>query len=440
MKWETSVPVVESRTLPPDPAVMKGIGLNHSLSSAIADLVDNSLDASATRVLIRLVRDRARLASLLVIDDGEGIHPEDMDRAMTVGGRRKYREGDLGRFGLGLKAASLGQADSLTLLSGRNGKSAGRRWTVKGAESAFTCDVVDHSFAKKHLRRGWGQIPAQGVGTVVRWDHVRAFPASNVALDTDRFLEQSVRDLTGWLGLVFHRMIASRDVDIEVDIEDATTGERLSVTPVTAIDPFGYLRSPRGGYPIDIPLSFGKAVVTLNCHIWPPRSPLPGFRLRGGTVKNEGFYFYRNRRLLQVGGWNGYSLPRKPLQLARIRVDLDGKLDRLFGMNPEKTSVVNHPEGFLEQVGDSGLRGRDQLRRLPDGGRGGFPEVARVWHDTQEGRATRSGFCPASGRTVGRELEFIGGEEPISIRWVSLGDGVFFSVDLEGRRLLLDRR
>jgi hypothetical protein len=438
--WEESVPVVESRTLPPDPAVMQGIGLNHTLPSAIADLVDNSLDAKADRVLIRFVRDGARLVALLVVDNGEGIAPDKIDLAMTVGGRREYQPGDLGRFGLGLKAASLGQADSVTVMSSHARSFVGRRWTVHGAARGFQCDVVDKDFSSRSIRRDWGTLSADQAGTVVRWDKVRSFPSSANPQNTDRYLDSTVYELTEWLGLVFHRILSNESVSIEVDVEDATSGERTSLTPVVPIDPFGYLRSPRTPYPVRIPLEFDDATLELHCHIWPPRSPLRGFRLHGGSVEeHEGFYYYRNDRLLQVGGWNGYSLPRRPLQLARVSIHLDGNVSRLFEMNPEKTRVISHPEGFFEKLETArtaeGISFAEYLHAAEE-------VYKRSSKDAQARRKVippGQGFAPAVRGVTARELDFIAGEDPIAIRWVDL-EGVLFSVDLEGRKLLLNKR
>src|SRR4051794_2885785 len=95
--WRQEVPTEGSVELPPDRRALDALGRNHSLETALADLVDNSIDAGASRVLIRFVRDGARLVGLYVVDNGHGITPDDIDDAMTVGGRRSYTGSDLGR-------------------------------------------------------------------------------------------------------------------------------------------------------------------------------------------------------------------------------------------------------------------------------------------------------------------------------------------------------
>src|ERR1700735_1171529 len=122
-EWNPHVPTDGSVELIPDPRALDALGRNHSLETALADLVDNSIDAAASKVLIRFVADRGRLVALYVVDKGIGISPEAIDTAMTIGGSRKYGTDDLGRFGLGLKAASFSQAGSVTVMS----RSPGRR-------------------------------------------------------------------------------------------------------------------------------------------------------------------------------------------------------------------------------------------------------------------------------------------------------------------------
>src|SRR3954449_11844292 len=92
------IPTTGTIVLPPAPRSLEALGRNHTLEAALAELVDNSVDAGARHVLIRFVRDGDRLVRLLVIDDGTGMSNERIDVAMTVGGARTYDDGEIGRF------------------------------------------------------------------------------------------------------------------------------------------------------------------------------------------------------------------------------------------------------------------------------------------------------------------------------------------------------
>jgi len=231
---------------------MQSLGRNHAFETAIADVVDNSVDAGAQNTLIRFVRDGDRLIGLLVVDDGHGMNEKQLDVAMTIGGRRKYGPRDLGRFGLGLKAASFGQARSLTVVS-RAARSAavGRRWQLGRAKNQFLCDVVDRDFAERLLGRDW-DLPRSRTGTVVRWDEVGGFPSVSDQAVVDRFLTSTITKLRQHLGLVYHRLLGHGLTHIYVDVEDVESGGVALRYEIEPLDPFNYLRPGRPGYPVTL--------------------------------------------------------------------------------------------------------------------------------------------------------------------------------------------
>lgn len=427
MAWDDDVQVVGSTVLSPEPRLMEAIGLNHKLETAVADLVDNSIDAGAERILVRFVRGEERLVGLCVVDNGRGMSDVEIDTAMTVGGQRAYASGDLGHFGFGLKAASLGQADSLTLVSRTSAsKACGRRWLSHKAASTFECEVLSDDSAKLVLDRNWGM--ATETGSVVRWDAVRAFPRSRRADTTNRYLEDTLVRLRSHLGLVFHRILSRGTVAIVLDVEDLSIGESSAPLPVEPIDPFGYIKSGAPGYPRSLSFRVGDADVDLRLHIWTPRSQLDGFRPgRIGPLDAQGFYFYRNDRVLQAGGWNGVVHPDRKYQLARVAVDIDDRLVKQIAMNPEKTAVRLSPDfvAAIEASATDGSTFADYLER-----------ATLTYQASQKRTRTRPkvippgrGFAPAIRKAVSGELDFVHGREPIDIRWDDFADDSFFDVD-----------
>ncbi len=117
MADEADFETVGYRSVPPDPGVLRAIGLNHAFESAVADLVDNSIDANARNVLIRFVLHGGLVDRLLVVDDGAGMDESQIDGAMQLGRAKSESLGALGHFGMGLKSASFSQASVLTVLS-----------------------------------------------------------------------------------------------------------------------------------------------------------------------------------------------------------------------------------------------------------------------------------------------------------------------------------
>ena len=435
--WPGEVEVVGSTVIPPDPQILEAIGLNYALEAAVADLVDNSIDAGAANVLIRFVRRGASLISLCVIDNGRGMDETELELAMSLGRRRNYEPSDLGHFGLGLKAASLGQAKSLTVISkSRKSSANGRRWLTESAKDAFACDVVRQAFATELLDRPWGSFPMH-TGTLVLWDSVTSFPRTQDANSTKAFIAEIIPQLSNHLGLVFHRLLDEGRVVIEIDVEDVERNETGPPQLVTSIDPFGYVRSGRSDYPKILPIELGSQRVDLHCHIWTPRSQLPGFKVpRLARHQGQGFYFYRNNRLLQAGGWNGIFQPESKHQLARIAINTEQSLLGHFNMNPEKTQVRPSDEFVLavQAASESGFDMKtyreDAARRL----RASRTKPGTRQSVTPPGR----GFAPAVRRAIASELEFKAGVQPIDIRWLPLTGNTFFQLDREKRVICLN--
>lgn len=438
--WLDDVQVAGSTVVAPDPMILNAIGLNYALEAAVADLVDNSIDAGASNVLIRFMRRGPQLVSLCIVDDGLGMDEAQLHDAMALGKRRDYGPNDLGHFGLGLKAASLGQARSLTVISRASGsRPCGMPWLKDNIGEDFMCDVVDQHYAEVLLSRPWLQATL-GSGTVVRWDGVMNFPGARDAETTDRYIEQVVPQLRNHLGLVFHRLIAKRAVAITIDQEEADIGATGLLQQVPPIDPFDYQMSGRPDYPRTLSVRLNSGTVELRCHMWPPRSQLPAFRVPYSNCpdQGQGLYFYRHDRLLQAGGWNGVVHPERSLQLARIAIDVDDCLEEHLTMNPEKTRI-QASAAFIQAVESAGSETfdlqtfcRDSIRR--------FKEARRRAGTRRRVVPPGRGFAPAVRRSIGEELPFVEGSEPINIRWCDLADDTFLEVDLEERTIWLNRQ
>jgi hypothetical protein len=422
--------------LPPEPRSLDALGRNHSLETALADLIDNSVDAGATHVLIRFVQQRTGIVGLYLTDDGRGIPPDMIDAAMTVGGRRDYTSSDLGFFGLGLKAASFSQAGSLTLLSRSAGHPAvGRRWLLKQDRRGFSCDKVPTDFAVAELDRGW-PISTQPCGTVVRWDRIRGFPAYDEPEQVEEFLSRTISHLQGHLGLMFHRILAGGQLRISIDVED--TDHDVGVpSHVSALDPFGYPTSHRG-WPRHLVADVDGTVLTLRCHIWPSRSNLPEYRLPGGAEQRQGLYFYRRNRLLHAGGWEGIHAADKKLQLARVAIDIDGDISGLFVMNPEKSRVSagpRFPQVIRTARAADGTTITDYLQAAEE-----------AWVTTNQRTTAKRkpvsppgrGLHPKVSREIRDELPQLS-EKPLNILWKQLASDDLIEVDRAARTLWLNQ-
>lgn len=344
------LPTRGSKTIFPDPeGLLEALSrIGYSTPEAIGDLVDNSIDAKASRILIRVLRRDARLTSIVIADDGHGMSDSSMDQAMGFGVRMGKEAKSLGKYGMGLKSASFSQCGSLTVMSANGPRGAGRQWTTEGVRQGWRCARVDPAAAAGYLGQRWFS-DGNGASTIVRWDELDTFRVP--AARADSTLAQLFDAVSLHLGLVFHRFL-QRGLLIDLDTMDVETEEISVPRPVQPLDPFAYRNTGRSGYPrtFTIKLS-GIGKLDLEAHIWPRKSRSENYLLgRGQVARRQGFYFYRNDRLIQGGGWNGLRADGEPhLSLARVRVDLSSKFDTAFSLNIQK-SGVHAPEGFEQAV------------------------------------------------------------------------------------------
>jgi len=194
--------------LTPDAGVLRAIGLNHGFDSAIADLVDNSIDAHARNIVIRFVLRGGLARGLLVVDDGDGMDEAGVDGAMRLGKPKDNSTNKLGHFGMGLKSASFSQASTLTVLTCKEGGAyEGRRMHREGPHAGFEVDVLDPAAVGERMATIRGALGKGASGTVVHWDDCRTFPGSKDPAVTSRFLEETISGLRNRLGLLFHRLL-----------------------------------------------------------------------------------------------------------------------------------------------------------------------------------------------------------------------------------------
>ncbi len=415
----------------PDPAFIKSIGTHHTLESAMADLVDNSIDAGATKVTIKFLTADGHLTGIVVVDDGAGMDGPLIDRAMRLGGQRKYLPGELGHFGVGLKAAALGSADVLAVWSRkRSATPVGRRIRKVDLQKDYSCEVLSPEAAERAL---------DGVasGTVVELSEVKAGVHGDSATESTVWLATVQHTIRQHLGLVYHRLLAHEKIAIDtVEIDEGWRPG--SSTPVVPIDPFNYPITGKAGYPHTLRARADGTDVEIRCYIWPPRyTNNSEYRLLQRPAEElQGFYVYRADRLLQIGGWNNVTNPSPTRRLARVAIDVDS-LDKLVQLNPEKSGTQ-----FLPEMARAINRAKSSKSiTFPD-----FLTAAEDVHTASKKRRHRrarvvqpaQGFSPGVRKAIASELLFNTSEEPVSVKWRRMTLGKFFDIDREEQTLWLN--
>lgn len=436
---DTPDDVVRRITLEPDAGLVKSLGANHTLESAIADLVDNSIDAGATRISVRLLTREDRLAQIEVLDNGKGMDANVIDQAMTIGHQREYTNGDLGHFGMGLKASSFGHSDVLTVWSTKPGATpVGRRIRRADFSKNFTCEVLSADVAAEH-GADREVILGSSDGTSVIWTEVRNAYRGHSAAEARSWLAARNDALRSHLGVTFHRLLADQRLRIDVLVDELGDALAAPGVPVLPIDPFAYRKSGHPDYPKVLVAKAADTRVDLTCHVWPAKSDVTGFRI--GTKSGEqfqGFYIYRNDRLLQVGGWSHTATRSAARQLARIVLDDTEAIGSFLTLNPEKSGLKFEPvfhDAISHAVASDGTTFMEYLQ-----------DAESVFTDANKRRRKRKpaitpnkGFTPAVRKKVGIELPLIDGVS-LDLKWRRMPAGEFFDVDLPVKTLWLNSR
>lgn len=353
------LPTESTETLEPNPDGMTDVltRIGYSLGEALADIIDNSIDARAKHVVIQLHRTNATISRISIADDGCGMTPAHLSRVMQFGVRGEHRTPRLGKYGIGLKTASFSQCSAFTVISKSNGTVSARRWSFALAKKGWKIEVVSEEAALKYWKRDWAPIRHDAPsGTIVVWDELQRLLAESE--DLEAAIAKLRNKLRIELGMKFHRFIEAGK--LRLFIRELSDAGASVPEPIDALDPFGYGGRPgRKGYPITFNLRLeGDIRLKAEAHIWPPKSQSPNYKLgSGAVVKRQGFYFYRNDRLIEAGGWHGHKSEEPHYSLARVRIDLPSELDAEFQLTVQKTGCKPPPE-FLKglqaaKVGDT---------------------------------------------------------------------------------------
>ena len=432
--------VTSTVKLDPTPDILEALQQNYGLAASVADLLDNSIDAEAKRILIRFVKRGGKLVSLGVADDGHGMTDTSIDQAMQFANRRKYQEGDLGMFGVGLKTASLSQASSVTVLSrSRNSPAVGRRWSEAGIRThAWRCDVISTESAAGELGLHWGFLDPIKMGTVVRWDDIRDFKLVRSS-DVEAYLEKVHHDIRMHVGLKLHRFLGRRGLDIRVDVLDADSGETSVEFTIDPIDPFPKEEAHKGYPKILVAEVPGVGKLKLNASIWPRKSTDLGYKLGTGKVaEHQGFYFYRHDRLIQAGGWNGWKSTTEPhMSLARVAIDIPDGLGGYLKVRSNKAGI-DAPASFADYLQTAIAKDGTTLQQ--------FAELAEEIYRTRGEQSEKPILRPGKGipkpvhdALEKEEVPFKRGSG-MTITWGRVTGIDFFELDRESDTVTLNDR
>ena len=315
--------------------------MGYSFESAISDVIDNSVAAKASLIELRFPIDPIE-CYVAICDNGIGMSRERLIESMKYGSQTEDGTraiDDLGRFGLGMKTASLSQCRRLTVASKYSGSISAFIWDL---------DVID-------AKKGWYMVECTGEqisqmkhiafldsvesGTVVLWenfDYIDKSSGGNVYAELSRLKDSTAE----YLSLIFHRFL-NREGGSKVTI-------KVNNYVLQGLDPFlENHKKTNIRHKIDIPIEDSEGIeryVAVQPYVLPFQKDLSAEdkKLSGGIENyrsKQGFYIYRNERLIIWGTWFGRHRDELT-KYARIKVDIPNTLDDIWNIDIKKQQAT----------------------------------------------------------------------------------------------------
>lgn len=314
--------------------------MGYSFEDSVADVIDNSISANAKniRVLFTMNPDKLYVG---ILDDGHGMSDKELFHAMCYGSQSSETErdaNDLGRFGLGMKSASLSQCKTMTVVSRKNGKDTAYRWDydeVSKKSNGGKWYVLKLEAEEIENLYCFDELSLQKNGTLVLWENFDVISKASGGFVYES-LTKYRNNLLSQLALTYHRFISEDGLKIFVNYAE-----------IKALDPFLSKRSDNPWGTLRQPLmdSYGKEhFIEITPYKLPFVSEMSDDEksLIGGDDKMnkmQGYYIYRGKRLIKFGTW--FGTPRHEVsKYGRVKVDIPNNMDDIWKVDVMKRNAI----------------------------------------------------------------------------------------------------
>ncbi len=317
--------------------------LGYEFPTAVAELVDNSIEADATKVSIQVEFDGPN-SWVMIADNGRGMSGDKLKEAMRYGSNSEYDEKSLGKFGLGLKTSSFSQS---------------KRWIVATRNQSPENEIIAFKWDLDHVNKTdrWQILPIKEknleykmiealentTGTVILWKQLEIVlgydnPSTKHA---QKKLVNLCRDLEEHLAMVFHRFLMGEVPGKELRLF-------LNNNEIQPWDPFA--RSEKATKVLDairIPVEHDgiHGDIVIEPYILPPSKTFSSTQAHAKAAgpkkwnQQQGFYIYRNNRMIQSAGWCRIRTIDEHTKLARFALNFTSKIDSAFKIDVSKMYV-----------------------------------------------------------------------------------------------------
>ena len=354
----------------------------YNFETAVADLVDNSIAAGATKISVQVEQDFRGDVRLSIADDGCGMNRDELVQAMQYGSPKRPDPASLGKYGLGLKTASTAFCRCLSLVSRSSGNDLAlmATWDLDHVvdRQKWLLQISDEpdEEALQHL----DEVASGSSGTAVLWSKVDRLlrdyqdPAGAPAR---KALAKRCRELREHIAMTYQRFLdksdsRARNVEITVNGED-----------VAPWDPFQKSLSELVAEEL-VDVEGAEAKFHVRAYILPRREEFPNDKLaREARLSSnmQGLYIYREERLIHEADWLGMFQQEPHSTLLRIEFSFDHKLDDAFHLDIKKSQIILN-DGLWNWLKDQFLTAprREANRRYRQGRKKDTSDKAKNAH------------------------------------------------------------
>ena len=333
--------------------------IGYTFEAALADIIDNSIGKNATE--IRIMYSSVAPQYVAVIDNACGMSSTELETAMRYGSKSSLDlrdKDDLGRFGLGLKTASMSQCRKLTVVSKKDGSISAACWDLDVVITKGDWILLRYNDQEIQSLPFIEMLQAQDSGTIVLWQEFDRILSG--AVNTQKVFDEKIDCARRHIALVFHRFLDKEGFRNKINIY-------FNNALVEPVDPF--LTSNPATQPLtEQTLRIEGSTIRVKPYILPFASKVSAKdKKKLGDLsdlrQNQGFYIYRNRRLIIWGTWFRLIKQQELNKLARIRVDIPNTLDSIWEIDVKKStaslpdiikqnlvSIVKNSVGYSERV------------------------------------------------------------------------------------------
>jgi Histidine kinase-, DNA gyrase B-, and HSP90-like ATPase len=322
----------------------------YNVRTAAADIIDNSIAAKADVINIEIVLHADGRKLVYFGDNGSGMDAEGVYRAMRYGAPERDNPESLGKFGLGLKTASSSVCLKFTLISRKDPSHplAKLTWDLEHVAAQKQWQMLKEPVSADETEM-FDELCGE-TGTLVVWEKCdRILSKDYLAGGTKEqaAIRRLSETLAKHLSLVFHRFVDTTD--------DRERNVRIMInnSPVVPWNPFYPARSEQvlSGQKqkllVELP-DGSEETATIRAWILPHRRDMTkDEEAQHARISNraQGFYVYREGRLIQDGGWmDVFGAPEPHTSLLRVEFDFGHELDDAFRIDVKKSRILFHPD------------------------------------------------------------------------------------------------